>query len=274
MRIIGRIFLGGALLAGSASGMLAQEVSDWSGFYASVYAGYALDPGVATATSSIIPPTPSGGDIISGSERAGSTRIDGLFGGVGAGYNHQINQFILGIDGAVHMGSLAKGTYSSTDFNFTDGVESARILVSNDLNVNVDWYSTLAGTFGVAFDQGWLMTLKGGVAFANISSDSRSSLDFSTTDPAYPAGIPIAPGSSATAATSSQFVMGPTFGLGVAKKVTENVSVGAEYAFVGLPTVSVPTALLFLPGLGGGGTGSTPVDLGFHTVKASLKYHF
>lgn len=270
MSNFGRVFLGVALLAGAASSASAQQVTDWTGFYASVFAGYALDPQQAGSSSTTIPPTPSGGYVISGVSTSANTRIDGVFGGVGAGYNYQVNQFVLGVDGAVHIGGLYKGTSSLEQYTAYDAVDTASIRIASNLKVNVDWYSTFAGTLGVAFDEGWLVSVKGGLAVANVSSSATANLDFATTNPAFPGGVPFAPGSTSNSASSSQLVMGPTIGLGVAKKLSQNVSVGVEYAYVGLPTVNAPQpALIF-----GAGGGSTPVDMGFHTLKGSLKYHF
>lgn len=266
----GRVFLSLTLLAGITSNAAAQQAIDWSGFYASVFAGYALDPEQAGSTMTTIPPTPSGGYVISGVLSNENTRIDGIFGGIGAGYNHQFNQFVLGVDGAVHVGGLSKGESSLTDFNAADGVDTADIRIASNLTANVDWYSTFAGALGVAFDDGWLLTLKGGVALANVSSDATNTIDFSTSNPAFPGGVPFTPGVTTNSASSSQLIMGPTIGLGIAKKVAQNVSLGVEYAYVGLPTTNMPQAALIL----GGSSGVTPVDLGFHTIKVTLKYHF
>lgn len=257
------------LTALATTGAAAQQVTDWSGFYAGIYAGYALDNVAATSATTTIPPTPSGGSVISGMISSDNTRIEGVLGGIGAGYAYQHNQFVLGVDGAVHAGGLGKTRSSTFDIQGTDGVDSFTILSTTDTSINVDWYTTLTGSFGIAFEQDWLLYVKGGAAVANVSSRSDSTLDITATDPAM-LPPPFTPGTTAASASSSRLVVGPTVGAGIEKMLNANVSLGAEYAFVGLPDANVPTA--GSPLLGGGGNITEPI--GFHTVKATLKYHF
>ncbi|UYN98462.1 MAG: outer membrane beta-barrel protein [Devosia sp.] len=266
---LGHLGAGLMLSALATAGAAAQQVTDWSGFYAGIYAGYALDNVAATSSTTTIPPTPAGGSVISGTIGSNNTRIEGVLGGIGAGYAYQHNQFVLGVDGAVHAGGLGKTRSSTLDLQGTDGVDSYTILNTTDTSINLDWYTTLTGSFGIAFEQDWLFYIKGGAAVANVSSQSDSTLDVSATDPAI-LPLPFPPGTSTASASSSRLLVGPTVGAGVEKMLNANVSLGAEYAFVGLPDATVPTAGLAL--FGGGGNLTVP--MGFHTVKATLKYHF
>jgi outer membrane immunogenic protein len=107
---------------------------DWTGFYIGGHIGY----GWATKGW-----TDSAG-LFSLSHDA-----DGFLGGAQLGFNYQIGQIVLGVEG---------------DFSWTGITGGANTLASN-FNVDVDWISTLTGRVGVAFDR-WLVYGKGGVAWA------------------------------------------------------------------------------------------------------------
>ncbi|GEM_PF-1827734 len=265
--------LSAALVLAGAGGALAQEATDWSGFYASVHAGYALDREGAHSSLQFIPAQPIGGSVASGTISDQQSRIESLLGGVGAGYNFQIDKFVLGVEGNLNTGGLGKSLAGSYRLSVTDGVDVATLDIDGLTSTNMDWFTSLTGSFGVAFDQDWLVSIKGGIALANISSTSTITSNLATSDPAYTPFPPIVPlGVSQSSATSSQVLIGPTFGVGVEKMLTPNFSVGAEYVYVALPTANVPVAASPLGGGGGGATNA--VDLGFHTLKASVKYHF
>lgn len=265
--------LSAALLLVGAGAAAAQEVADWSGFYASVHAGYALDREEARDEFQAIPLQAfGGGNVASGFMSGGQTRIDGLLGGVSAGYNAQINQFVLGLDGSINAGGLSKSSPGTINLSVTDGVDTATLDITGLNRTDIDWYTSLTGSFGVAFEQDWLVSIKGGIALANISSQSTVTSSLSTSNPAYtPLPPTVPPGVSQYGVSSSQILIGPTFGVGVEKMLAANFSVGAEYVYVALPTADVPAAANPLTG---GGAATSAVDLGFHTLKASVKYHF
>lgn len=269
MRHVGRVFLSVALLAGTASGAGAQQIADWDGFYASVFAGYAL--GTANTAREILGPIDVNGYAVNWDNA--TTRIDGLIGGLGAGYAHQSGMFVLGIGGTVHIGSLQQGSTEAISFGAQDGVNYDFNDLQSSTTVNLDWYSTVTGSVGIAFEEDWLVSLKGGLAFGNVTANSASTL---VIDRNVPAGMIDAPaGTYGIARSTSQLIAGPTIGIGIEKKLAPNISLGAEYAYVGLPPangLSVNAAVLAL----GAGSGGTPysVPMGFHTVNATLKYHF
>ena len=268
MRVAEQLVVGAALAAAMASGARAQEATDWSGFYASIFAGYALD--IAQAGGSTIGPMvgPMNYDFFQDQQL---TRLDGLLAGVGAGYAGQHGQFVLGIDGAVHAGGLGK---SESDV-LSVGASAGGLFDFNDLTeenkVNIDWYSTLTGSFGVVLEDDWLVYLKGGVALANVSLNSRSGL---VIDKNVAGVLPAPAGNYQSGFTSTELVTGGTVGAGIEKMIAPNVSLGAEYAYVALPDVSGRDADAAAMALGAGQNNSYSFPLAFHTVKASLKYHF
>src|SRR5262245_49555943 len=102
---------------------------DWSGFYVGAHAG------VAWSDSDF-------GDT-------------GFIGGGQVGFNHQVGQWVFGVE----------GTFSGTSIK-----ESFNIPGIVNAEVSVDWISTFAFRAGWAFDR-WLVYGKFGGAWANVSAD-------------------------------------------------------------------------------------------------------
>jgi outer membrane immunogenic protein len=257
-----------ALLA--TTGAIAQEKTDWSGFYAGVYAGYALDTAEASSSSISIPNFDvDENSITSYDQTSDNGRIDGAIAGIGAGYNLQFDQIVLGVEAAIHSGALGKKYEGRLVSQEIEDGETATFDSSSEAESKVDWYTSLTGTFGIAFEQDWMVYAKGGVAFGNVSTSSEVKLAIDATDPEMlPEEYP--PGVSSGTTSGSMLVAGPTVGFGVERKLADNLSVGAEYAYVGLGEVTFQGAIAG-PTVGGE---MMTFPLNFHTVKAALKYHF
>jgi outer membrane immunogenic protein len=101
-------------------------VYNWTGFYAGVHIG------------------PGGFDNGSG----------GLVGGGQVGYNYQINQWLLGVEGEFSGTTIGSSAH-------VEGVGSA--------HAGIDWVSTLAPRVGYAFDR-WLVYGKAGGAWIHASA--------------------------------------------------------------------------------------------------------
>jgi len=254
----------------STTGAMAQETTDWGGFYAGVYAGYALDTAEASSSSISIPNFDvDENSIISFDQTSDNGRIDGAVAGIGAGYNLQFDQIVLGVEAAIHSGALGKKYEARFVQQEIEEGETATFDVTNEAEAKVDWYTSLTGTFGIAFEQDWMVYAKGGVAFGNVSTGSEVKLAIDATDPdMLPEEYP--PGVSSGTTSSSVLLAGPTAGFGVEKKLSDNLSVGAEYAYVSLGEVTFQGAIAG-PTVGGE---MVTFPLSFHTVKAALKYHF
>lgn len=255
-----------ALLSNAAS---AQDSTDWSGFYAGVFAGYGLD--TAPASSSVTDPVTievNPGEFLTFGGSSSSTRFDTLLGGIQAGYNHQISNFVLGVEGTVGLGGWGKTNASTLTYNVVAGADFLNLSTNDRSDFSVDWLTMFAGRFGADFD-GWLVYGKAGVAVANVSSQSVSSTTLDTNV----AGVPFANGTYDSSAAYSALRAGMVVGAGLEKMLNDNVSVGLEYNYVNLGNVEVPSAG-GLGGLLGGGNGSQTFSSNLHTVKASLNYHF
>ncbi|HLL29290.1 MAG TPA: outer membrane protein [Xanthobacteraceae bacterium] len=114
------------------------RVFDWTGFYAGINAGYGW-----------------------GSSRfdfgaAGANHIDtsgGLVGGT-LGYNYQIGQTVLGLEG---------------DFDWQD-VKSNGVCVAGVCQTKSNWLSTVRGRLGYAFDR-FMPYVTGGAAFSEVKAN-------------------------------------------------------------------------------------------------------
>ncbi|HEX5279322.1 MAG TPA: outer membrane beta-barrel protein [Micropepsaceae bacterium] len=131
-----------------------------------------------------------------------NTNSVGIIGGLEAGYNWQVSQIVLGIEGDVSVSSL-KQSANGTSLGATTPTFSSRL---NTL-------STIRGRLGWAFDR-TLLYGTGGVAFANLKDQ--------LIDPAFPF----------TDRTGSS-VTGWTAGLGVEYAFTDHWTAKAEYLHVG-----------------------------------------
>jgi outer membrane immunogenic protein len=250
---------------------MGQDTTDWTGFYAGVFAGYGLD--TARATSSSIDPITVEQDVgvfVTFGQDAYSERIEAPFGGLQAGYNYQVDSFVLGVEGGVAMGGFDKSRGQSTTYNLSDGADFSNNTMDTQTEFSLDWLTTFAGRLGVDLD-GWLVYGKAGVAVADISATSSSTYAL---DSNVGQGIlgPFPNGEYTSRATHEGLKAGTVIGLGVEKKLTENVSLGVEYSFINLGNVEVSSAGLLGGLLGEGGPETFSANL--HTVKASLNYHF
>jgi outer membrane immunogenic protein len=108
----------------------AGVVYNWTGFYAGAHVGF-LD---------------TDGD-------------SGVLGGGQIGFNHQVGQWVFGVEGDISATSIG------------NSVNLGWVQASGSL----DWVSTFAGRFGYAFDR-WLVYGKLGAAWAHSSWDVSSPL--------------------------------------------------------------------------------------------------
>jgi len=106
----------------------------WSGLYAGLHAGYGFGDVDVNENGSLV--------------ATGS--IDGFVGGALAGYNYQINQFVLGAE--------IDGGFAAIDGN------GAKI---DTYHYDVNWTANARLRAGVAFDRA-LLFIAGGLAFADI----------------------------------------------------------------------------------------------------------
>lgn len=164
-----------------APAIIESDAYDWSGFYAGVVGGYGAGPTLAGSTNLY----PMGALV-----------------GATAGYNHQIDGFVLGAEGELLWSGVggtaicANPTYSCAG--------------------NLTWLSSVRGRAGLAIDS-LLLYATLGLAAGGVTA---------TTNPAPP---------SSTGSFSGT-AYGWTAGAGAEVAVTETISVKAEYAYYNLTT--------------------------------------
>lgn len=114
---------------------------DWTGLYAGLNAGYAF-----------------GGDdevgVNPGFGEVGQLELNGVFGGAQAGYNWQMDQIVLGVEGDIQLSGIS------------DDDDNGGFDMSND---NA-FFGTLRGRAGFAFDQA-LIYATGGLAIGSFDYD-------------------------------------------------------------------------------------------------------
>ena len=174
----------------------------WTGFYIGGQVGYAWGTG-ANQFDGFLPD----GTIIATS--AGGTP-NGVIGGGNVGYNYQINQWVLGLEGTVDGTSLSNTAVAA----FPDGSTLSA-------HTTADIQGSIRGRLGVAWDRA-LIYATGGVAFGGFNTNVTLS------DPTD--------GFVVTGSRSNTRV-GWTVGGGIQYAITNNWSVRAEYRFTDFGTI-------------------------------------
>jgi outer membrane immunogenic protein len=193
----------------------------WTGIYIGGQIGYAWASGNNNFTGfdPFFPRPPAivgaqpllaagGGTFLSSS--AGGTP-SGVIGGANVGYNYQINQWVLGIEGSVDGTSLSNTAVVA----FPDGT-------SLTAHTKADIQGSIRGRLGIAWDRA-LIYGTGGVAFGGFNTD------VSILNPAVPF---FANGNV------SNTRVGWTVGGGIQYAITNNWSVRAEYRYTNWGTLS------------------------------------
>jgi outer membrane immunogenic protein len=178
-------------------------VFTWTGIYIGGQVGYAWGTGANKFT---------GFDPVTGAfvDTSFGGTPNGVIGGGHVGYNLQINQWVIGLEGTVDGTSL-----SNTAVAALPGVFGGSTLTAH---TTADIQGSIRGRLGVAFDRA-LIYATGGVAFGGFNTDvSLSGIDV--------AGVPFFVSTS-----RSNTRVGWTVGGGIEYAVTNNWSIRAEYRF-------------------------------------------
>jgi outer membrane immunogenic protein len=207
----------------------AAPMLDWSGFYVGANAGYAW--GRATATD--LPA--SNGVCWADCGFQWGPDIDGFNGGLQAGWNVQVQNWVFGIEGDVGYLDLS-GT--APDPNAAPALVETR----------GGWFGTLRGRAGVLVSPALLVYGTGGVVYADTRTNvfrAIGGLDTSNADP-----------------------WGWIAGAGVETRVGHGWSLKLEYLYydLGNDRVGAP--------IGGGTTQYFAIEQTGHILRVGLNYHF
>lgn len=243
--LAGAIILGGAGAANAADVIDTVPVMDWSGFYAGVHAGYGWGDFDYDAEISEIDVDGDSASFGTGGE------ADGFFAGVQAGFNWQMDALVLGIEGDISKSWIGgDDTDAFADFGLDEVDGTVRT------ETDLDWFGTLRLRAGFLATDAMLIYATGGLAWGNIDSHVRVDYgDDGVTD--------VSGGDSETR-------MGWTLGGGLEYKVSEAMSVKAEYLYVDLGDDNVIDRDFFDDTL----NVDADNDVNFHTIRAGFNFHF
>ncbi len=210
--------------------------ADWSGLYVGIVGGYATGKSHSSATG-----------LIAGAPDTSINLKGALIGGQ-VGYNYQLsNGLVLGAVADLSWSSV-KGTTCvegrGCDGSFDDSYSKG----------SLSWLSTVRAKGGFALSNDVLLYATGGLAMAG----GKASISYltSSVDPLV---------------SDKQTLFGWTIGAGIEYKLTQSISLGAEYLYAdfGKQDFNLSNAAV----LGGAAIGSNS-NAKLHIVRASLNYRF
>ncbi len=221
----------------------------WSGFYVGANVGYGWGNADNSwnffaqnaITLSLSCAGPGGGTNAFCASGSDSNSVNGVLGGVQAGYNYQMGGFVLGIETDI------QGSGQSGDQTFTTGFSTGTVnplgTLSATYTQELRWLGTTRGRIGITADR-WLVYATGGAAYGEVSNNGTA------TATGIGAGCTAGVCPLATWSGSATRV-GWTAGVGIEGALGNNWSVKAEYLHVDLGTTTTSFATL------AGGFGNT-----------------
>ena len=232
---------------------------NWAGPYVGLSLGgeWGQLPGsvsVAPTAAGAVP----GSAAVPGSTRHlyGSTNGT-VTGGGQVGYNYQIDNFVLGVEGDIRGGGLSTTTNVPAGglTNFAPG---------SSFNATSDFNASVRGRLGYAWNQ-FLFYGTGGIAVADVNVKSNFA-------PSIAAGGTALPGTSASSSTT---LLGPTFGGGVEYALTPNISIAGEYRYTDYGFGTVHLGNVATTGVGGAvATSPASERIGLRDNTALLKVNY
>ncbi|GGE24156.1 porin [Aureimonas endophytica] len=184
----------------------------------------------------------------------------GFTGGAHVGYDHQINNFIVG---------------GVADFNYIDKDKKNGVVLENgtvndasyESKADLKYFGTVRGKAGVAVDRVAVYGT-GGLAYGKVNDGVSGNGTFTSAN-----------GTTYSAtANSDKDQFGYAVGGGVDVLATQNVSLGLEYLYTDLGKAQSQTNFAATSPVAAGDASSfsakTKTDLDFHTVMAKASYRF
>ncbi len=189
-----------------------------------------------------------------------SLEMDGVFGGLQAGYNAQSGMVVFGIEGDIQASDIGGKSKTLSPFDPIlpppGGFDSTFTYTAEQ---EVEWFGTLRARFGVANDR-TLVYITGGLAFGEVS---------------YKAQYEILTNGAVSNLKHSDTKTGFVVGGGVEHALDSNWSVKLEYQYIDLGEDKVASDGFFI------GTRrltdesvKTEYDTDFHTVRIGVNYRF
>lgn len=214
----------------------------WTGGYVGAFAGYGFG---GEDRLGIRRDTPAPASLTN----FGDLDSDGFFGGVRAGYNYQIGQFVVGAEADIALSDIGDRAGST---QLIPGFGTTALVGRSD----VTFFGTIRARAGFAFDRA-LVYATGGLAYAGTEYRIAGVGPLGTT-----AGF-----------KKDETQIGFAVGGGVEYAFTNNLTANLEYQFIGLDKQRYGFNYLNAAGAVIG-TGSTVATQSFHTVRAGVNYKF
>jgi len=270
-RIVGAASTLAAAVAAAASAnaadIAAPAAYDWSGFYAGVNAGAAMDSSslsywydredFVTDETTKLPG-------LSGEMDSDQTAFTG--GGI-LGYNHQIDRIVLGVEADFNYLGLTYDASSPKSFDIVTPGQAPDINAINtdDLSYEMNWFGTLRGRLGYAFDN-MMIYGTGGLAYGNVSVDHSVEGCFQIDVPSPPP-----PECATLDGNESEMQWGWTLGGGLEYGL-DRWSLGLEYLYVDLGSGDWETERRHYDGYDVSPKGEA--QLSFSVIRATAKIRF
>jgi outer membrane immunogenic protein len=207
----------------------AAPVFDWTGFYIGGQVGGGWHASQGTRLNNPSPDFPIG--FVSP-----TLHTSGFLGGGYAGFNYQIDRFVIGIDGDYSWANLSGSNTSVGLFGATDPTIGHQ-----------DWIATLAGRLGYAIND-WMLFGKAGWAWEGVHANGEG---FSAAGVFTGVGI-----------NPEHTRNGWTFGTGIEWGFARNWSAKLEYDYVKFNTANVHFIIVPSP--------AGPVSINQFSVVSSL----
>jgi outer membrane immunogenic protein len=207
------------------------RVFSWTGWYGGLSGGYGWghsDPGAVITPASfplppgfvLDPPVPPPGSIA-------DPDVKGWLFGAQLGYNFQFDRAVFGVEADISWANIG-GSRNGAPFSLLINTpDDGRIDAAGRVATRLDWFGTVRGRFGYAFDR-VMPYVTGGLAYGDIKttvSATASQFDTGVT----PATL-VATNNFAASANSVH--VGYALGAGVDWAVTERWVLRAEYMYL------------------------------------------
>jgi outer membrane immunogenic protein len=202
---------------GPVAAAIIAPVFGWTGFYIGLNAGYGWGSYTQYSAVGIGP----------------GVSPKGFVGGAQIGYNYQINNFVLGIEADFQSGPRGSSPVGTAGPTY--------VCATGPCVVNVNWFGTVRGRAGVAFDRA-LIYATAGLAYGGFNGGIQNST--------Y---------------VGSSTKVGYAVGAGLEYAFTNNFTAKAEYLYTNLGSAEF--------GVDGGGN-RYRASGSFHTVRVGLNYLF
>jgi len=214
----------------------------WTGFYLGVNGGYGWQNNIDIDVKTF--PTSGGAGVYNSYEI--KSNLSGGFGGGEIGYNFQRNNIVFGVEADI-QGSDLKDSGTS---RFLVGPN--QVLVTLGSSIDVNWFGSVRGRLGYAFDR-TLVYATGGFAFGGVD-----------------AGYSYLDNGGSGKGSKSDILTGYAAGGGIEHKLSPAWSLKAEYQYIDLGSIS--TTFPLSVGYNGSYSEKAEADIRFHTVRLGLNY--